>query len=311
MKGLELCRKFFYEYGEKMINEEFADIKHLLAAGLVGSGSECFGYDDEVSADHDFDAGFCIFVPDDIDERRLFQLERAYAKLPKEFSGYRREKLSPVGGNRRGVIKTSEFYRSKTGKPDGKLTLEDWLSIPEFYLAEATNGEIYFDALGQFTSIRNELGSMPKDVFYKKLAGNLLIMKQAGSYNYPRILAHGERASAQLAVVEFVKATINVVFLLNGEYAPYYKWTFRALKDLKKFSELSATLEFLLTTDNDARTAATKTALIEDISGTIADHLIVNGLTKATCHDLEKHAYSVNDRIENVSLRNASVLAAV
>ena len=110
MKGLELCRKFFYEYGEKMINEEFADIKHLLAAGLVGSGSECFGYDDEVSADHDFDAGFCIFVPDDIDERRLFQLERAYAKLPKEFSGYRREKLSPVGGNRRGVIKTSEFF---------------------------------------------------------------------------------------------------------------------------------------------------------------------------------------------------------
>ena len=35
------------------------------------------------------------------------------------------------------------------------------------------------------------------------------------------------------------------------------------------------------------------------------------GLTKAICGDLEKHAYSVNDRVSDANLRNLPVLAAV
>ena len=37
---------------------------------------------------------FCIFVPDDIDSRTEFQLERAHAKLPKSFEGVDRLKIS-------------------------------------------------------------------------------------------------------------------------------------------------------------------------------------------------------------------------
>ena len=42
-------------------------------------------------------------------------LERAYAKLPKEFMGFKRSSLDPVGGNRHGVIRMSEFFVEKTG----------------------------------------------------------------------------------------------------------------------------------------------------------------------------------------------------
>ena len=81
MKGLELSEKYFEEYGQPMLEKEFPDILPYLAVGLFGSGSECFGYDDEVSRDHDFEPGFCIFLPDEsvIDRRTAFQLERAYA----------------------------------------------------------------------------------------------------------------------------------------------------------------------------------------------------------------------------------------
>lgn len=310
MKGLELNRLYFKDYGEKML-ADFGDIAPLLAAGSVGSGSENFGYDDEVSQDHDFEPSFCIFVPDNIDERRLFQLERAYAKLPKEFMGYTRERLSPVGGNRHGIIKTSEFYAGKCGSPTGELTAKEWLTTPEFYLAEATNGEVYFDNLGQFSKIRERLKNMPDDIFLKKLAGNLLIMKQAGQYNYPRILAHGERAGAQLAVIEFCKAATNVIFLLNKRYKPFYKWVFKAFSELTLFSEVATEIEFLLTSDNADRASVIKQGLIESICGEIADYLIENKMTKATCHDMEKHAYSVNDFVSEPSLRNMNILAGV
>ena len=91
MKGIELSKAFYAQYGKPMLEEGFTDILPFLAVGLFGSGSECFGFDDAVSADHDFEPGFCIFLPgeDVVDRKRAFALERAYAKLPKGFMGYR------------------------------------------------------------------------------------------------------------------------------------------------------------------------------------------------------------------------------
>ena len=60
MKGIELSRRFFEEYGRKMIEDEFGEQKERICAGLVGHGSECFGFDDELSRDHDFTPGFCL-----------------------------------------------------------------------------------------------------------------------------------------------------------------------------------------------------------------------------------------------------------
>jgi len=40
-------------------------------------------------------------------------LERAYSALPKEYMGFKRSPLSPVGGNRHGVIRISDFFETK------------------------------------------------------------------------------------------------------------------------------------------------------------------------------------------------------
>ena len=89
MKGLELSRFFFEEHGRPVLEAEFPELLPLLAVGLFGSGSECFGYDDEVSQDHDFEPGFCIFLPGEerIDRRSEFLLERAYGRLPRSYLG--------------------------------------------------------------------------------------------------------------------------------------------------------------------------------------------------------------------------------
>ena len=60
MKGLELGRKYYEEYGKPMLEKEFPEIINSIAVGLVGSGSDCYGYDDDISHDHDFEPGFFI-----------------------------------------------------------------------------------------------------------------------------------------------------------------------------------------------------------------------------------------------------------
>ena len=145
MNGIELSKAYFETYGEPMLREQFPDLLPYLAAGLFGCGSECFGYDDEISKDHDFEPGFCLFLPgeDVVDRKTAFQLERAYAKLPKEFEGYSRSLMQPVGGARRGVLRTSEFFSEKIGAPDGQLTLQQWLTVPEQALAENVKLEFW------------------------------------------------------------------------------------------------------------------------------------------------------------------------
>jgi hypothetical protein len=313
MRGLELARSYFEEFGRPMLEGQFADVLPQLSVGLVGAGSECFGFDDGISRDHDFEPGFCIFLPgeDIIDRRTAFLMERAYAKLPKEYDGAARSLMAPVGGARRGVIRTSEFFSEKIGSSDGMLTLGQWLSLPEQMLAEATNGEIWLDNLGEVTAIRERIATWPEDVRRKKLAGQLLLMAQSGQYNYARCMAHGEAAAAQLAVFEFAQATISTIFLLNNAYKPYYKWAFRALRALPALSIEAELLEWLITTGNEPEQAEEKHDVIEGICADVIDELQNQGLTQAICGDLEKHAYSVNDSIADGELRNDHILSAV
>lgn len=313
MKGLELSEKFYYEYGEKMIKENFAEIEKYLAVGLAGSGSECFGYDDEVSQDHDFEPGFCIFIPDEsiIDSRTEFQLERAYAKLPKEFMGYKRSPLNPVGGNRHGVIRISKFFEAKTGDANADIPTVGWFCIAEQFPLEATNGKVFCDNYGLMTQLREKIAYMPEDVRLKKLAGNILLMAQSGQYNYGRCIKRGETAAAQLAVAEFVNTALKVIFLLNKKYMPYYKWTFRALRELEKLNGLYDDLEHLISSGNNEKEAEEKQAMIESISAQVIAELSAQKLTRVDSPELERHAYSVNDMIKDPEIRNQNILYAV
>lgn len=312
MTGLEIARGYFEQYGKPMLDAEFPALWQYIAVGLVGSGSERYGFDDERSRDHDFEPGFCIFLPDEsvVDRQTAFRLERAYAKLPAEYGGVRRQKLAPVGGSRNGVIRTADFYRRAVGAADGNLTLHQWLTMPDYALAEAVNGEVFYDGCGEFSEIRSRLMQMPSDVWKKRLAGNLLLMAQAGPYNFARCLAHGEPEAAQLAATEFVNAALKALFLLHGRYMPYYKWSFRALRQFDP--ENAARLSVLLRGDNrDSGDAEAKQEAIAEVCATVIDRLRGRSLSGGSSDDLEKHAYRVNDAIEDGEIRNLHILAAV
>ena len=311
MTGLELSKRYFREFGEPMMERDFPEMVGKCAFGLCGEGSECLGYDDEISHDHDFEPGFCVFVPDDTDERTVFRLERAYAKLPQEFEGFTRQRVSPVGGRRHGIIKTGDFFEKFVGDRRGELSLIRFATIEPHFLLAATNGEIFRDDGGEFTHIRENLKNMPEDARLKRLAGHLLMAKQAGQYNFVRCVSHGEYGAAQLCAIEFSKHATEAIYLLNRAYSPFYKWKFRAMRELNKLGELADVMEFLISTESNEKTVENKYGIIEDVAGMIITELQDEGVTDAICGNLEKHAYSVNDKIKNNELRQMNVLATV
>lgn len=313
MKGLELSKKYYDAFGKQMLQSQFSHVLPYLATGLVGSGSECYGYDDTTSHDHDFEPAFCIFLPaeDIVDRKTEFELERAYAKLPKEFLGFAKNPLNPVGGSRHGVMRMDEFFLSKTGTADGKLSINQWFTVPEHALLEATNGEVFADPYGRFTAIRERLRYLPEDVRRKKLAGHLLVMAQAGQYNYNRCIARGETAAAQMAVFEFTQSALHSIYLLNRNYMPYYKWSFRGLKNLAVLGSLADDLEYLISSGNTPNEFKQKSKIIERICLDISNELCAQGLTNLQNSELEQHAYALNNTITDNNIRNLHILYGV
>lgn len=312
MKGLELSEKYYEAYGKEMLDTLFPDEKDRITVGLVGEGSECLGYDDELSVDHDFEPSFCLWI-DEEDERKFgFRLERAYAKLPKEFMGYSRQRISPAGGARRGVLVTEDFYKKLLGSDTAPEALLDWLRVPTAYLAALSAGKIFREGEGKFMQIRRAIqGGYPEDVRKKKLAAHLAMMGQSGQYNYARCASRGESGAAQLALFDFVTNAVKAVFLLNKTYCPFYKWMFRGMRDLPKLSELEQPLVYLLETGNEKRDAETKEGIIEDVAFLLIEELKKQNLSDAMCNNLDTHAYSVTDKIADGFLRNMHVMDGI
>ena len=333
MKGLELSKSFYKEYGEQMLQNTFPNLMDKIAVGLIGAGSECFAYDDSISTDHDFDPGFIIFISDEIDDNTKFTLEREYAKLPRVYKGYERAIMSPVGGNRRGVKRVSKFLKEKTGTIDGNLSVYDWLHLDEEYLAELTNGEIWKDDGRIISNIRLKLSTFPEDIKLKKIAGSILLMAQAGQYNYERCISHNELGAARLALYEFVNATIHTTFLLNEVYMPFYKWRFRALRDLswprnfKMKSELNyidgieddsvvevpleKMLTSLLNVSDKKMFSSSVSRDIDLIAKAFIERLKNDNLIDRDDIFLERHAYEINNRIKDINIRNMNILEGV
>ena len=302
MRGLEEARALYEEYGRPLLHRDFPELEGRIAVGLAGHGSECYGFDDELSRDHDFARGFCLWLTDGDDLLYGVALNRWYRSLPLGESGQR----SALAEDNCGVRRTAFFYRRYTGSPGAPESWRQWLRLPAHALAEATNGEVFRDDLGEFSAIREKiLHGMPEDVRKKKLAARLIEMAQTGQYNYARCLKHGEAGAAALELADFVRAACGAIYLLEKRHMPYTKWMLRGMDSLPKLGHLRPALEFLLTGENDA---ALRQGIVEDLCANVAAELRAQGLSDGDWDYLEPHAFAVQGRIENPEIRALHVM---
>ncbi|MBT1160461.1 DUF4037 domain-containing protein [Bifidobacterium sp. SO1] len=333
MSGLELARAYWQEVGKPMIAAKYPQYQGRIAAGLVGHGSECYGFDDAVSRDHDFGPRFCLWLTDEDYAEIGAQLQTDYDALPNEFMGYVRADVATTtpraardgAGRRDGVFAIGDFFESVTGyrTAPAEDSPHEWLMLDEATLAAATNGKVFADPLGAFSATRQGFTFMPDDVRLSLISRRLGMMAQAGQYNVSRMLERDDGAAAWLAISEFVQAASSLVFLLNGPvtvgYAPYYKWRFAALRRLSqrmatRLPDVCDQLETLLRLSSAAcyggagfgeggRGAAPAVAQVEQtverICAEVVDELRAEGLTRSDETFLEWQRPYVEEHIRS------------
>jgi hypothetical protein len=284
-----------------MIREQFGPFAERITAGLVGPGSECLGFDDELSRDHDWGPGFCLWLTDEDDKSIGTALQSAYAQLPPTFMGFGPRQASPGEEWRVGVSRTSAFFTHFTGLNRLPTTLQEWLRIPEHALATCTNGKIFSDPLGDFSRWRGALlAYYPEDIRRKKIASLCITIAQTGQYNFMRSMKRNEIFSAAYSALKFSTDAITLVFLLNRRYAPFYKWLHRAVKNLPLLGpQVHEQITALLKTGDPAE----KAQIMEAIAALLINEIRRQGLSDSPSDFLLDHAPLVQARISDPQLR--------
>ena len=311
---IAVSRAFYEEYGRRMLRTEFPEYEARIAVGLVGEGSECFGFDDEISRDHDFGLGFCLWLTAEDYERIGESLAAAYHRLmEEEGSRYAAQIWGDAKAltnqrieSRRGVMEIAAFYGNTLRlSPDLSLLVDRqyWVYAEPRWLATAVNGEVFRDDLGLFSSVRNQIKAYyPQKFYLYKLAEQLHLFSHGGQSNYPRMMARRDSVAARLCIDQTIRAAMDIAYLLAKEYPPYYKWTFRGLERLPVLPALPGLLtelaalpaqdalwESLTYSSLHVYTEDPVVRVIEEIAGEIIEEMNRQGLLEGEERFLESY----------------------
>ncbi len=279
MRGLELSREYYRQIVEPAFREEFPEQFSSIAFGLVGAGSEAYGYDDELSKDHDWGPRLCIWIPEQLYSVYGERMQHLYEGLPRECCGMGRAVDIDTGNTREGVMPIRGFYERIIGLPHPPEGIEEWLLLGEERLAEATNGEVFRDEEGEFSEFRRELLSYyPRDIWIKKIVSRCFMISQYGQYNLPRSFMRRDLLAVEQEKAGFCREVASLLFLLKRRYRPFYKWLFRALEGLGGVErEITKEMESLYELEEPADLAEQVELIVRSLNALIEEQFSVRG----------------------------------
>lgn len=340
VSNLERSRTFYETYGKEMIHTKFLEYEERIAVGLVGEGSDCFGFDDVISADHDYETGFCMWLAEADYEQIGDALQQEYENLVRQYVS--RDSQDLFLQNRRGVFSINGFYDNLLGTALDyeEMTKEEeiggsfdiqipnfWERMEEHQLAAAVNGDVFYDGLGIFTAVRKQLTHYyPEMVWRKKLAQSLHDFSQYAQSNYARMMARKDAVTSGICVGKAIEAAMDLVYLLRREFAPYYKWKKKGLEKIAMRRDAFLLVHEILPllervailpvqtlawerVEYDSSLVNEKDECVvafEEIAACILQEMVRQGLTDGTDLFLENHIRSVL-RGKNMDLVEAIV----
>lgn len=258
--GLQLSELYYREAVRPILDYDFTGLPH--SAALIGYGSDVLGYDTPVSRDHMWGPRLLLFLPVEDFENTAKAVDTVLRqKLPVRFYGYSTHFGKPNladNGTRLSEdiesgpvdhlieIETIPGYWHKTGRIDPlrKLSVTEWLTIPQQQLLEWTAGKVFHDDLG-LEDVRQRFVYYPRDVWLYLLASQWAQIAEIEAF-VGRTWQLGDPIGSQLVSTQIVEKLIHLCFLMEQRYAPYAKWLVTTFKGLNCYSEMHPLLEGIL-----------------------------------------------------------------
>ncbi len=258
--GAAMCARFYAQCIKPILDAHFPGMPHT--AGLLDSGSEVLGFDDEMSRDHDWGPRAQLFVADDDHARHATAVYNTLAReLPRAFENFSTNFSKPDssdGGtrwmepaaegpvNHRVVVTTAaRFFRDYLDfDPSQPPDTFDWLSFSEQRLRTVTRGPLFQDNIG-LQRARERLHYYPRDVWlylqaacWQRISQEEHLMGRAG-------LA-GDEVGSALIGARLARDAMRLFFLQSRQYAPYAKWLGTAFRQLPLGPALYPELQHVL-----------------------------------------------------------------
>jgi hypothetical protein len=226
--GLALCRDFYDQEVAPVLAEAFSGL--AFSAAVMGRGSEVLGFDDAMSADHDWQPRVTVFLPAEGQAPSGEAVESVLGgRVPAQFRGH------PTAVE---VVTVRDYFLDRLGiDVDAELTVRDWLATAEQQLAMYTAGAVFHDELG-LQDVRERLARYPHDVW-------LYLMSAAWWRVHPelnlvgRAGVVGDELGSALMGSRLVTDMVRLCFLMERRYAPYAKWFGTAFGRLDCAAELA------------------------------------------------------------------------
>jgi hypothetical protein len=251
ISGLTLSRLFYQEAVRPVLRKHFP--KLIYSAGLIGHGSEVLGYDTSRSIDHHWGPQLQVFISEINHPIYAGQIKHVLGnELPREFMGYstnfgdpdsegvqllQAKEAGPVNHRVTALVARSFFKHLLSFDPYEDIGMLNWLTFPQQELLCLTQGEVFFDGLGELSLLRDKFRYYPKDVWlfliscqWKRVSQQEAFMGRCGEV--------GDELGSRIVATTIIKDLMILCFLFEKTYFPYSKWFGTAFSRLKCSGDL-------------------------------------------------------------------------
>jgi hypothetical protein len=231
VSGVELSRQFYDGLVRPILDARFPLLPH--SAALLGRGSEVLGFDDEMSADHDWKARVLLFLREGDQAHHGEAVDDLLRReLPPTFRGHSTDhEIHTVRGY---------FLEQLALDVEDEIEARDWLTFPEHGLRMVTSGHVYHDDVG-LQAARDRLAYYPRDVWlYLLMAGWWRVHPEVNLVGRAGFV--GDELGSAVIGSRLVSDLMRLCFLMERQYAPYSKWFGTAFSRLPSGPHLMPTL---------------------------------------------------------------------
>lgn len=251
IKGLELSESFFNENKALLFKKISSNAIEYITIGLFGFGSECYGVDDEISEDHDFDQGFIILVEDSVPLTDFLKIKQAYDCLPKLY-----KRFCLLNQTKHGVHYMKEYLNY--------LGVNDIKNISDESKALLLNGKLFYQGFAStFSNLRYDIRKNSNYDFLIDLSLKALEINKYIPYNLKRSLDRGDLYTFKSLKNNLVNHLIEFYYIYHKMYLPHDKLR---LKLMDNNSIIKKWIYYILDHDDISK-------LYEEISAKIIETL--------------------------------------